>query len=544
MDSKDNHAVTEGSGRAGMSQRLAAALAAAQVGDWEVDLASGSVALSAWSRHLLGLPSTGLVILDHIEALRQPDDPGPVPSLRDEILADPLTGFFRRCHRFRLPDGDSRWLELRGTIFRDATGRAQRLLGVMLDVTEREERAQALEQGWRRFEAALANTAVVIFEQDRNLRYTWIHNPPMGYEAYRLLGRDDVEIMGPKLGAPIAALKRQVLTTGRALQVEVTVPLGGRTQEYDLHIEPLRNSTGAVVGIACAALALAPIPSPDAGGRRQRRPATPQRTVADRDLLLDRISARLDSRQRDRGLIPICTSALERKLAGLVGLSGEAQALLAGLEAQSRYVAGKELLGIGATEGPATWLIGSGWVYSYDLFADGRRQIIGFHLPGDLIGRGPLAAGGPHLYATASDCVLCTLDQAALAEILHGSTGLAMALRAAAARDAAITEQHLVSIGRRSAEARLAHLLLELGDRLEAVQLADPGGYRCPLTQELIADALGLTNVHVNRLLRRLRDRDLLTFVRGFVAFKDKPRLIELAEYDPAYLDGSGSWGG
>lgn len=519
--------------RMAVSDRVASALAAAQVGEWDVDLESGEVSLSPCSRRLLELPQCGRVTLDVLDALGDPKRGAPAEALHRAVRADPGKSFIRLIHRYSSADGEARWLELRGTIFRNAVGEPVRVMGVMLDVTEREEHIQVLEQNWRRFEAALANTSVVIFEQDAALRYTWIHNPPMGYEAYRLIGKNDVEVMGEEFGAPIAAMKQQVLATGQAIQAEVTVPVDGGVGRYDLHIEPLRDCQGVVVGVACAAIALDG--SDDEGGRQ---PSPPRRTLEDRDFLLDRIGSRLDSRLGRRGLVPIGTSALERKLAGYAPLSAAERAQLSTLELQCRFVPGKELLDLGAVDGGATWLIGSGWTYSYDLLADGRRQIIGFHLPGDLIGHGGLlVTGGRHLHATNGDCLLCSLNQAALAELLRGRTTLADALRWAAARDAAIIEQHLVSIGRRSADARLAHLLLELGDRLEAVRLADSGGYRCPLTQELIADALGLTNVHVNRLLRRLRDRGLLTFVRGFVAFKDKPRLIEFAEYDPAFLD-------
>jgi PAS domain S-box-containing protein len=523
-----NEAPAAGQGTAdsvdGVGDHLSTVLAAAQVGEWDVDLVSGDVTLSPFGRQLLGLPAQGRVTLEEIRQRRHPEDQGQFDEVRDAAIGDPARGFIRQSYRIIRPDGALRWLETRGTIFRDRHGRAVRMLGVMLDVTDRQERERALEQGWRRFEAALANTAIVLFEQDRELRYTWIHNPPLTYEAHNILGNTDLEMMGADLAGPITTKKLSVLETGLAMQTEVTVPLPSGTGSFDLHIEPLRDDQGEIVGISCAGIEL----SRTTRGQR--------RDVEDRHLLLDRM--RLDRRQRDRGLIPICTSALERKLCRFALLDAEERRLLATLEAHNRYVANKERLNLEAeAENGATWLIGNGWVYSYALLADGRRQIIGFHLPGDLIGRdAQLTTGGRHLYATASDCVLCTLDPTVLAEILQGRNNLAAALRGAAAQDAAIIEQHLVSIGRRSAEGRLAHLLLELGARLEAVQLADAGGYRCPLTQELLADALGLTNVHVNRLLRRLRDEGLLTFMRGFVAFKNKPRLIELAEYDPAYL--------
>jgi len=510
-----------------------AALTAAQIGEWAHDLETGEVSLSGWARQLLGLPERGAISIEDLEACRHPDDRAPFQAALSATLADPTRGFIRQSYRIQRPDRSVRWIESRGTIFRDPEGQAVRLLGVMLDVTDRHEREEWLEQSWRRFEAALANSAIVVFEQDRDLRYTWIHNPPMGYEAHRIVGKTDREVMGPGYAADITAKKRRVLETGSALQTEVVVPLARGSGRFDLHIEPLRDSGGQIVGIACAGIELAKT----VVGTTRRSEAL-HRTIADRDLLLDKVSARLDPRQRHRSLLPLGIGALARKLGVYVELRAEDHRLLEALDGRCRYVATRQPLVPPETDDDGPRLLGNGWAYSYSLLADGRRQVIGFHLPGDVIGLWGLAAGNGarRAVATASDSVVCDLDRTILDQILHSKTHLAEALHRAAAIEAAITEQHLVSIGRRSAEARLAHLLLELGARLEILGLAAADGYRCPLTQELIADALGLTNVHVNRLLRRWRDQGLLTFVRGFVAFKDKPRLIELAEYDPGFL--------
>jgi CRP-like cAMP-binding protein len=100
--------------------------------------------------------------------------------------------------------------------------------------------------------------------------------------------------------------------------------------------------------------------------------------------------------------------------------------------------------------------------------------------------------------------------------------------------------EHLVSIGRRSALVRTAHLLLELGLRLQLVGL---GGYVCPLNQYLLADALGLTAIHVNRVLRQVRERGLATFREGSVVFHDLKSLRDLADYHSGYLDQSNGLG-
>jgi len=526
-------AINAAAGRApGSEDPAGAALAAAQLGEWAHDLLTGQVSLSGWARQLLGLPECGAISIEDLEACRHPDDRAAFQAARSATLADPTRGFIRQSYRIQRPDRSVRWIESRGTIFRDPEGRAVRLLGVMLDVTDRHEREQWLEQSWRRFEAALANTAIAVFEQDRDLRYTWIHNPPMGYEAHRIVGKTDREVMGSDYAADVTAKKRRVLETGAALQTEVVVPLARGSGRFDLHIEPLRDSGGQIVGIACAGIELA---KTVLGTRRNE---ALHRTIADRDLLLDKVIARLDPRQRHRSLLPLGISALARKLGVYVELRAEDHRLLEALHGRCRYVATRQPLVPPETDDDGPRLLGNGWAYSYSLLADGRRQVIGFHLPGDVIGLWGLAAGNGvrRAVATASDCVVCDLDRTVLDRILHSETRLAEALHRAAAIEVAITEQHLVSIGRRSAEARLAHLLLELDARLEILGLAAADGYRCPLTQELIADALGLTNVHVNRLLRRWRDQGLLTFVRGFVAFKDKPRLIERAEYDPGFL--------
>ena len=97
--------------------------------------------------------------------------------------------------------------------------------------------------------------------------------------------------------------------------------------------------------------------------------------------------------------------------------------------------------------------------------------------------------------------------------------------------------EHLVGIGRRSALARTAHFLVELGLRLQLVGLGSETGFACPLNQYLLADALGLTAIHVNRVLRQLREQGLVTFRDGRVVFHDLARLRELAEHHGGYLD-------
>ena len=100
--------------------------------------------------------------------------------------------------------------------------------------------------------------------------------------------------------------------------------------------------------------------------------------------------------------------------------------------------------------------------------------------------------------------------------------------------------EHLVGIGRRNALERTAHYLLELGARLKLVGFGDKTGFDCPLTQYHLADALGLSAVHANRVLRTLREDGLVTFQKGRVSFDNFKALSELAGFDPDYLDHEG----
>jgi CRP-like cAMP-binding protein len=90
------------------------------------------------------------------------------------------------------------------------------------------------------------------------------------------------------------------------------------------------------------------------------------------------------------------------------------------------------------------------------------------------------------------------------------------------------------------ARERTAHFLLELGARLKLVGLATNAGYDCPLSQYMLADALGLTAVHINRVLRELREDGLLTFQKGRVTFDDFDRLVASVDFDKTYLDQDG----
>lgn len=232
---------------------------------------------------------------------------------------------------------------------------------------------------------------------------------------------------------------------------------------------------------------------------------------------------------------------LARKLGAFVALSEAELSVLDGLHKRSRtFVAGRDLVRQGQSD-QAAYILVSGWACSYKLLSDGERQIVDFQIPGDFLGlRSVLLHISDHSIEPVTDIEVTEVHVSDLLTAFAQTPRLATAVLWAASRDEAMVVEHLVNIGRRDAAERMAHFLLELGARAALVGLGSRAGYACPLSQYLLADALGLSAVHVNRVLRQLREAGMVTFRDGFVAFDDYDRLTNFAQFDPAYLDQSG----
>jgi len=240
-------------------------------------------------------------------------------------------------------------------------------------------------------------------------------------------------------------------------------------------------------------------------------------------------------------LSAVANSPLTRKLSAFVALSSKELAVLERLHQRRRsFVAGRDLVHQGQTD-QAAYILASGWVCSYKLQPDGTRQIVDFQIAGDFLGlRSVLLRTSDHSFEPIVDIQAVEVLASDLLDAFEQTPRLATAILWAASRDEAMVVEHLVGMGQRDAEARLAHLLLELGAKLALVGLGSKAGYACPLTQYHLADALGLSAVHVNRVLRKLREDGLATFRNGRVTFDDFDRLAALADFDPAYMDHTG----
>jgi len=167
----------------------------------------------------------------------------------------------------------------------------------------------------------------------------------------------------------------------------------------------------------------------------------------------------------------------------------------------------------------------------------GKRQILSIHIPGDIPDLQSL-----HLHVMDHD--VTTLSRATVGFIPHEALRaltrerpiVAEALWRDTLIDAAMFREWIVNVGRRSAVVRLAHLLSEIGTRLHKLGLAADDRFELPMTQLDIADALGLTPVHVNRVVQELRRDGLLELRKQTVFLPDLPRLKELGDFDDLYL--------
>jgi len=226
-----------------------------------------------------------------------------------------------------------------------------------------------------------------------------------------------------------------------------------------------------------------------------------------------------------------------RKLAWLAGLSpDETDAFDALLSAPRSVRRNREIVTEGRNYETLLVLL-EGSAIRFRILRDGRRQILNIVLPGDFIGfPGCFFESALYSVTALTDAVVSSVPFTMLIALFGPSPRLAAAIFWSFACEAALYAEHLIDVGRRSALERVAHFLLELLTRLQVVGLADERSYQMPLTQELIADALGLSISHVSRTLRQLRDDDLLAIEEQRVVIKDIDGLSALADFEKTYV--------
>ena len=228
---------------------------------------------------------------------------------------------------------------------------------------------------------------------------------------------------------------------------------------------------------------------------------------------------------------------LIRKLEQFDRVSDAERRLLEQAVVRQRAAAkGEDLVREGDRPSESLFLI-TGFAARYNLVRTGKRQITALHVPGDFVDlHSFLVKRMDHSVMTMTACTVGVVPHDALRAISETQPHLTRLLGVNIAVDAAIHRHWIVNIGRQSALQHTAHLFCEMFWRLQAVGLTEGHSFKFPLTQAELGDTLGLSTVHVNRVVQELRKEGLITWRGETVIVEDWPRLQQLAEFDPTFL--------
>lgn len=230
-------------------------------------------------------------------------------------------------------------------------------------------------------------------------------------------------------------------------------------------------------------------------------------------------------------------NAFLSKLSGFAALDSAERAMLADVCEASRILPPRyDLIREGDKPGPV-FIVLEGWACRYKLLPEGGRQIMAFLMPGDFCDMhvGVLDEMD-HNIATITKARIATVPRARMETLIDATANLSHAFWRAQLVDEATLRAWIVSMGRRGSVERVAHLMCELYVRARNIGLAVGDRLAFPLTQVVLADALGLTPVHINRVLRKLRLEGVMEIGRGTLVIADAHKLSRIAGFQDNYL--------
>jgi CRP-like cAMP-binding protein len=182
-------------------------------------------------------------------------------------------------------------------------------------------------------------------------------------------------------------------------------------------------------------------------------------------------------------------------------------------------------------------LILSGFAFRYKITGDGGRQIISIHMASEFVDLQHSFLGvADTSVQTLTESEIALIPRTAIQELVLSQPSVGRALWIDTLIDASIFREWVVNVGRRDSRARIGHILCEFSLRLEAAGLASNHRYELPMTQEQLADAVGLTSVHVNRVLRQLGEEGLISRDKRHIVIEDWARLRDVGDFNERYL--------
>lgn len=236
-------------------------------------------------------------------------------------------------------------------------------------------------------------------------------------------------------------------------------------------------------------------------------------------------------------------SCFAERLGDLVELSPAEHRALERLEERERTLRRGAILVRENDAAGDIYILRKGMMMSSVLLDDGSRQILRFLFPGDMLaGSGLVYRESIETITALSDCVVCPFERSALADLIEQHPRLAALIMVYNQIERASLTDRLAALGRTSAKARVAAMLLEMRNRLRALDKGITTTFTLGLTQEEIGDATGLTAVHVNRMLRQLEEEGMISREAGRVTFTNERALTRAANYVDRYERLDLSW--
>lgn len=236
--------------------------------------------------------------------------------------------------------------------------------------------------------------------------------------------------------------------------------------------------------------------------------------------------------------MPTPLELMVRKLRTRSSIGEEAAAVILGLPHVSRiYDPLTYLVREGQGDLDRCSFVVSGQAFRQKLTNDGAREIVSLHIPGDFLDLQQLfLRHADHSVQALTKLTTIDIDRRALRELAMTHPSIGQAMWVDALVEASIYREWLINIGRRDGVTRIAHLLCELAVRLKAIGLGDGRSCELVMTQEQLGDAVGMTSVHVNRMLKALTEAGVIERTGRSVSFGSWERISTVAEFSPAYL--------
>ena len=233
----------------------------------------------------------------------------------------------------------------------------------------------------------------------------------------------------------------------------------------------------------------------------------------------------------------VMDNRLIQKLNGMALLGATEKAALEEVTANpTRFAARQDLIREGDPPGPVLVML-EGWACRYKVMPSGTRQIVAFLMPGDSCDlHTKLLTEMDHSIQTLTPALVARIPRSQIEKAMSEHRAIADAMYIAQLVDEGIMRAWIVSMGRRSSIERVAHLMCELYLRVRNIGLTHDHHFALQLSQQVLADALGMTPVHINRVLKELRLAGAMAIKRGSVAIMDPVKLVQIAGFDENYL--------